>query len=104
MGYPPVSRMGYPPSHQQDGVPPHPNLGWGSPQLAGWGTTQSAGWGTPIQTWDGLTPLSRPGMGYPPPPYKCGQTETVTFPHPSDTGSKMETDPLDQTVEIRSLI
>ena len=71
-------------------------------------------WGTPVQTWDGVCPLSRPRMGYPPPcpdlgwdtpisglgwsspqsrpemgytpPPKCEQTGNITFPHPSDAG------------------
>ena len=30
-------------------------------------------WGTPNWTW----------LGYPPPPNRCGQTENITFPHPS---------------------
>ena len=106
----PISRMGWGtphldlgcgtlPPHQQNGIPPCLDLGWG----------------TPIQTWDGVPPT--PGMGYPhvwtwdgvppptqtwdevpptqswdrvplPPPHKCEQTETITFPHPSDAGGE----------------
>ena len=76
------------------GYPHHPDLVWGVP------------WVLPtIQTWDGVpphpdlrwgTPPPRPGMGYPPPtdlgrgipPNKWGQTENITFPHPSDAGGK----------------
>ena len=73
------------PPHHPDlagGTPHHPDLGWGTPHT---------------QTWDGVPPPpsspgvpahppNRPGMGYPPPPHKCGQTENITFPHPSDAG------------------
>ena len=63
------------------GVPLHPDLGQDTPP--------------PTQTWHGVPP--RPGTGYDPhqdlgwgtpPPRKCGQTETITFPHPSDAGGK----------------
>ena len=39
----------------------------------------------PIQSWrgGGIPPIGR--MGYPP-PRKCGQTENIIFPHPSDAG------------------
>ena len=109
-GVPHISRMGYPPvktwdrvppPHQHDGVPPILILDGGTPY-------PDLGWGTPHQQ-DGVPPLSRPGMGYtpvinrmgyppphpdlrwgtlPPPPRKCGQTENITFPHPSDAGGK----------------
>ena len=35
-------------------------------------------------TWDGVPPLPRPEMGYP--PHKCWQTENITSRHPSDAG------------------
>ena len=60
----------YPPLQTLDGVP-HPDLGWGYPQL-------DLGWGyLPVQIVMGV-PLPR----------KCGQTENITFPHPSDAGGK----------------
>ena len=74
---PPRPGTGYCPTQTWDGVP---HLGWGTP---------------PTQTWDGVPPPRprmgypsplRPEMGYPPHPRKCGQTETITFPHPSDAG------------------
>ena len=76
--------LGTPPTIQTwDKVPPtiqtwsggtlgtsnHPDLGWGTP------SHPDLRWGTP---------QPRPGMGYP--PCKCGQTENITFPHPSDAG------------------
>ena len=82
---------------------PHPDLRWGTPSTQTWDVappTQTwdvappprPGMGyPPTQTWDGVPP--RPGMGYPLPtdlgwgtPYKCGQTENITFSHPSDAG------------------
>ena len=60
--------MGYPLSRPGMGYSPCPDLGWGTPHL-------DLGWGTP----------PRPGMGYPH-LRKCGQTETITFPHPLDAG------------------
>ena len=51
---------------------PHPELGWGTPL-----SHQDLGWGTPTQTWDGVPPLQT-----------WEQTETITFPHPSDAGGK----------------
>ena len=63
MGYLPVSRMGYPPSGSGMGYPP-------------------------VWTWDGVPP-PHPDLGWgTPPPHKCGQTENITFPHPSDAGGK----------------
>ena len=38
-----------------------------------------------VWTWDGYLP--RP----PPPPRKCGQSENITFRHPSDAGGKNTT-------------
>ena len=68
--------------------PPRPGMGYPLPSRPGRDT--------PTQNWDGVLP--RPGMGYPPPthrpgtgyppPHKCGQTENITFPHPSDEGGK----------------
>ena len=85
-GVPPVPGLdgGVPHSTDQgypmlilDGVPPHPDLRCGPPIPSGPGMGSShldLGWGTP--------PPSRPEIGYP--PCKCEQTETITFPHPSD--------------------
>ena len=52
---------------------------WGYPPSGpGWGTPLSkAGWGTPLPIWT--------WPGYPP---RCGQTENITFPHPSHAVSK----------------
>ena len=88
---------------QQDGVPPSSKTGWGypiqdwdwvppsaggdtPPSGPGMGYPLSAGWGT-SWTWDGVPFLSGPETGYPPTPSrKGGQTENITFPHPSDAG------------------
>ena len=74
--------------HQQDGVSPYPDFGWGylpPNQQDGVPLQLDLVWGkVPIWTWDGV------------PPRKCGQTETITFPHPSDAGGK-------NTREMRSL-
>ena len=87
-----------------------------SPGLGGGGTPSSSGQGVPhpvldegtpsrpgmvypplFQTWDGIPPsgpgigytLSRPGMEYPPAlkVWTDTQSETITFPRPSDAGS-----------------
>ena len=64
------------------GVPPHPDLAGGTlgGHLPGWGTPQSDLAGVPpVWTWPGY-----------PPPHRCGQTENITFPHPSDAvGNKI---------------
>ena len=85
MGYPPSAEwgtprpgMGYPLSGPGMGYPPSgPGMGY-SPHL-------DLGWGTSVWT----------GMGYPPhpdvrwgTPRKYEQTETITFPHPSDADGK----------------
>ena len=81
--HPPPSRPG------REGTSHHPDLGWGTPQPRhgigylpptqpgmGYLPHPDLGWGTlHPQTWDGV-----------PHPHKCGQTETITFPHPSDAG------------------
>ena len=66
------------PSSPGGGYPGYP-----SPTRPGRGGTP----GTPppsrlgtTQTWDGVSPLPRPGMGYPPPLRKCGRTENITSP------------------------
>ena len=42
---------------------------WGTPTMTGWGTPSRPGMGTiSAQTWNGVPPLSRPGMGYHPCP------------------------------------
>ena len=87
-GYPEV----LPPIMTWEGGTPCPDLEWVPP---------------PVLTWKGGTPHPHPdlgrgycccsdmGGGYPPPksggwgiPRKCGQTENITFPHPSDAGGK----------------
>ena len=55
-------------------------------------------WDTPRQTRPGYTPRPRlagvppvwtwPGYPPPPPPHRCGQTENITLPHPSDAVGK----------------
>ena len=47
--------------HPAEGVP-HPRSGWGVP----WGKPPRTGWSNPLPGLDGVTPPSRPGMGYPP--------------------------------------
>ena len=65
----PRNGTGYPPTHTWDGVPP---------------STQT--WdGVPPQTWDGVPPYLNLGRGT---PSKCGQSENITFRHPSDAGGK----------------
>ena len=64
---PPISRMGYPLSRPRMGYPPsRPGMGY---------TPPTPGWGTPC-----------PDLGWGTPPHMCGQTENITFPHPSDAG------------------
>ena len=75
-----------------DRVPPYQDLGQGTlhPDL-GWGTPHSdLGWGTPCLDLEWGTPPDLERV--PPPPRKCGQTETITFPHPSDKGGKNRKD------------
>ena len=91
-----------------DWVPPPPNLRPGTPPWKSetWDPTpwKSETWGPPPKIWD-LGPPPRKSetwdpprksetwdpppvrgwIGYPPPP-KCEQTETITFPYPSDGG------------------
>ena len=64
----------------------HPILSWswmGNPPCPdlGWGTSTSH-----LDPGHGTPPSSRPGIRYPPHPRKCGQTENITFRHPSDAG------------------
>ena len=73
-GYP------HPPSCLGKGTPPHPDLRRGTPIL----TLKRGNPTPPILTWGGGTP-HQPDEGTPP-PHKCGQTENITFPHPSDAG------------------
>ena len=76
--------MGYPSISAEWGIPVsrmgtlHPDLGWGTSRQQDRVPPLDLGWGapTPIQTWDGV------------PLHKCEQTENITFPHPSDAGSK----------------
>ena len=51
---------------------PHPRSGWGGI------------WD--VWTWDGVTPLPHPNLRWGTLLRKCGQTETITFPHPLDVG------------------
>ena len=82
---------GMPSSHDGgEGTPSSHGGGRGTPSSHGVrGGTPSLVWvgGYPMQSWWGRgIPLPpRPEMGYPPPP-QCGQTENITFPHPSDAG------------------
>ena len=112
-GYPPSPDLGWGyPHHQQDEVPPGPDLGQGTPLIQIWDGVPppiqtwdevppcpDLGWGTPCPDLGWFTPphpdLGRGtprldlGWGTPPPPCgKCGQTENITFPHPSDAGGK----------------
>ena len=73
-----------------------PDRGGGTPSSLGQGyTPPSLGWGVPHPDLGWGTPLSGPGMGYPPVqtwdggplPPNGGQTENITFRHPSDAGS-----------------
>ena len=92
MGYPLISWMGYLCPDLGWGTPcpdlrwgnPHPDLEWGTPSIQTWdGVTPSCldlGWSTPlppIWTWDGV-----------PRPHNGGQSESITFRHPSDAGGK----------------
>ena len=62
-GYPiPGLGEGVPCPRSGGGVPRPRSVGGGSPSRPGWGVPQVS----PCQTWDGVPPLARPGMGYPP--------------------------------------
>ena len=92
-GVSPISRMGLPTSQTWDGVPlSGPGMGNpcqqnGVPPVQTWdGYLHPWDGVPPTQTWDGVPP---PDLGRgTPPPRKCGQTETNTFPHPSDAGGE----------------
>ena len=80
-GYTPKPGIEYPITQTSDKVPPTDRPGMRYPP--------------PPRPGMGYLPTHRPGMGYPPPtdmgqgippPCKCGQTENITFPHPSDVG------------------
>ena len=82
MGYPPLRPgMGYPrPSRPEMGSPlPRPEMGY-PPSWPEMGYP-------PTQTWDGVPPHLDLEQGTSP-PRKCGQTENITFSHPSDAGGK----------------
>ena len=64
------------PSSPDGGGVPHPVLGREYPGLH---PHRDLGWDTPC-------PDLGIRMGVPPSPRKCGQTENITFPHPSDAG------------------
>ena len=101
-GYPPVwTWLGYPPVWTWPGYPSS-GSGWGTPQEGAW--NQSLRY-PPERTWDQLkyyememgTP--RKDMGpvevlwdgegvLPSPVWTNKQTETITFPHPSEAGGK----------------
>ena len=82
----PFTETGYPPPPDlKPGTPPPPDLRPGT--LPTWTWT----WNPPHLD---LEPPPPPGPGTPlpgprtPPPPKCGQTENITFRHPSDAGGK----------------
>ena len=93
-GTPSILLMGGTPSSNGWGYPrlPHPDFGWGTPH-------QQNGV-PPIRTWDRVPPSLDLGRGIPsprpdlrwgtPPPHKCGQTEAITFPHPSHAGGNYQ--------------
>ena len=82
-GYPPPRKTetwGPPPRNLRPGTPPWKSETWDAP------FPENVRHGTPpenVMTWD--PPPVQAWIGYPPPP-KCEQTETITFPHPSDGG------------------
>ena len=74
-----------------DGVPPHPDLGWGTPIQTCYGVPPhpDLGRGTPThKPGTGYSPSHKPGTGYLPPPRNGGQSENITFRHPSNAGGK----------------
>ena len=68
------------PLRPEMGYPPRPEMGY--PPRPGWGTTPT----TSDLRW--TTPYPQPEMGYPS-PRNGGQSENITFRHPSDAGVKM---------------
>ena len=82
-GYP-IPDQGTPSSGPSQHIPPPPaGPGWGTPWEGTW--DQSLGY-TPERTWDQSRYYGME-MGYTPPRVRTDkQTETITFPHPSDAG------------------
>ena len=88
------TKLEYPHSDLAEMGSPHPDLaGWGPqlghphPDLAGWGGVV----GVPPR-WD----PSHLDLAWVPPPPRCGQTENITFPHPSDAvGNKGSISPVE---------
>ena len=92
-GYP-LPRGGTPPTCTWEGGPPsRPGKGYCRPATWEGGTP-------PAWIWEGVPPCldlgrgyppCQPGMVVPPPPVEVWtdtQSETITFPHPSDAGGK----------------
>ena len=74
----PFTETGYPPQKSETWDPPKKSETWDPP----W---KSETWDPPRKSETGPTPPSKAGSGTPL-PSKCEQTETITFPHPSDGG------------------
>ena len=100
------SSWGYPPPRSGNWVPP-PGAGKGVPPTWTWkGGTPGPGKGVPpTWTWEGGTPPG-PGKGLPPlipspiEVWADTQSETITFPHPSDAGGKNGKKSSSQTWQI----
>ena len=56
--------------------------------------------GYPLQTWEGVPPVSQMGV----PPSNGGQSENITFCHPSDAGSNNKSLLTRQTLQVESCV